>query len=142
MSSQLIIMQQKGLFNKVKVWVWFLTKRAKICLKRVKYLKNLTNIIEERQNLGIFSIIAERASIGTMGPEQISSNYKNNNENKEYFLPFDELAAPFFGEKESIISVKNKLQFVFNLFFDTIKKLKKAVCQFVCVLELKRVFFK
>ena len=142
MSSQLIIMQQKGLFNKVKVWVWFLTKRAKISLKRVKYLKNLTNIIEERQNLGIFSKRAERASIGTMGPEQISSNYKNNNENKEYFLPFDELAAPFFGEKESIISVKNKLQFVFNLFFDTIKKLKKAVCQFVCVLELKRVFFK
>ena len=61
---------------------------------------------------------------------------------KKYFLPFDELAAPFFGEKESIISVKNKLQFVFNVFFDTIKKLKKAVCQFVCVLELKRVFFK
>ena len=61
---------------------------------------------------------------------------------KKYFLPFDELAAPFFGEKESIISVKNKLKFVFNLFFDTIKKLKKAVCQFVCVLELKRVFFK
>ena len=61
---------------------------------------------------------------------------------KKYFLPFDELAAPFFGEKESIISVKNKLKFVFNLFFDTIKKLKKAVCQFVCVLELKRVFLK
>ena len=61
---------------------------------------------------------------------------------KKYFLPFDELAAPFFGEKESIISVKNKLQFAFNVFFDTIKKLKKAVCQFVCVLELKRVFFK
>ena len=77
-----------------------------------------------------------------MGLEQVSSNYKNNDENKKYFLPFDELAAPFFGEKESIISVKNKLQFVFNLFFDTIKKLKKAVCQFVCVLELKRVFFK
>ena len=41
---------------------------------------------------------------------------------KKYFLPFDELAAPFFGEKESIISVKNKIQFVFNLFVDTIKK--------------------
>ena len=105
-------------------------------------MKNWTNIIEERQNLGNFSKMAEEASIATMGPEQISSNYKNNNENKEYFLPFDELPAPFFSEKESIISVKNKIQFVFNLFFDTIKKLKKAVCQFVCVLELKRVFFK
>ena len=59
---------------------------------------------------------------------------------KKYFLPFDELAAPFFGEKESIISVKNRIQFVFNLFVDTIKKQKKAVCQFVCVLELKLVF--
>ena len=49
------------------------------------------------------------------------------------FLPFDELAAPFFGEKESIISVKNKIQFVFNLLVDTIKKAKKAVCQSVCV---------
>ena len=38
---------------------------------------------------------------------------------------FDELAAPFFGEKESIISVKNKIQFVCNLFVDTIKKQKK-----------------
>ena len=127
MSSQLIIMQQKGLFNKVKVWVWFLTKRAKICLKRVKYLKNLTNIIEERQNLGIFSKRAERASIGTMGPEQISRNYKYNNENEKHFLPFDELAAPFFGEKEFIISVKYKIQFVFHLFVDTIKKQKKLV---------------
>ena len=105
-------------------------------------MKNWTKIIERRQNLGMFSKRAERTSIGTMCPEQISSNYKSNNENKKYFLPFDELAAPFFGEKESIISVKNKLQFVFNVFFDTIKKLKKAVCQFVCVLELKRVFFK
>ena len=61
---------------------------------------------------------------------------------KKYFLPFDELAAPFFGEKESIISVKSKIQFVFNLFVDTIKKQKKKVCQFVCVLELKLVFFK
>ena len=75
-----------------------------------------------------------------MGHEQISSNYKKNNENKKYFLPFDELAAPFFGEKESIISVKNKIQFVVNLFVNTIKKQKKAVCQFVCVLELKLVF--
>ena len=88
----------------------------------------------------IFSKRAERASIGTMSPEQISSNYKNNDENKKYFLPFDELAAHFFGEKESIISVKNKIQFVFDLFVDTIKKQKKAVCQFVCVLELKLVF--
>ena len=82
----------------------------------------------------------QRASIGTMGSEQISNSYKNNDENKKYFLPFDELAAPFFGEKESIISVKNRIQFVFNLFVDTIKKQKKAVCQFVCVLELKLVF--
>ena len=64
-----------------------------------------------------------------MGHEQISSNYKKNNENKKHFLPFDELAAPFFGEKESIISVKSKIQFVFNLFVDTIKRQKKK--QFV-----------
>ena len=69
-----------------------------------------------------FSKRAESASIGTMDPEQISSNYKNNDENKKLFLPFDKLAAPFFGEKESIISVKNKIQFVFNFFVDTIKK--------------------
>ena len=56
--------------------------------------------------MGIFPKRAERASIGTMGPEQISNNYKNNNENEKCFLPFDELAAPFFGEKEFIISVK------------------------------------
>ena len=37
-------------------------------------------------------------------------------------LPIDELASPFFGDKKSIISVKSKIQFVFNLFFDTIKK--------------------
>ena len=90
--------------------------------------------------MGVFSKRAERASIGTMGPEQISINYKNNDENKKWFLPFDELAAPFFGEKESIISVKNKIQFVFNLFVDTIEKQKKYICQFVCVLELKLVF--
>ena len=82
-------------------------------------MKNWTKIIEKRQNLEIFS---ERAYIGAMGPEQISSNYKDTNENKKYFLPFDELAAPFFGEKESIISVKNKKLFVFNLFVDAIKK--------------------
>ena len=78
-----------------------------------------------------------------MGSEQISNSYKNNDENKKHFLPFDELAAPFFGEKESIISVKNKIQFVFNLFVDTIEKQKKKknVFQFVCVLELKLVFF-
>ena len=120
----------------------FLTNRAKICLKIAKYLKNWTKIIAERRNLGIFSKRAERASIGIMDPEQISSNYKNNNENKKYFLLFDELAAPFFGEKESIISVKNKIQFVFNLVVDTIKKQKKksslSVC--LCFLELKLVF--
>ena len=88
-------------------------------------MKNWTKIIEERQNLGIFLNRAERASIGTMGPEKISSNYKNNNENKKCLLPFDELAAPFFGEKESMISVKNKIQFGFNLFVDTIKYQKK-----------------
>ena len=107
-------------------------KKGKNLLKRAKYLK--------RQNLETFSKRAERASIGTMGHEQISISYKKNDENKKYFLPFDELAAPFFGEKESIISVKNRIQFVFNLFVDTIKKQKKAVCQFVCVLELKLVF--
>ena len=100
-------------------------------------MKNWTKIIEERQNLGIVSKRAERTSIGTMGPEEISSSDKNNNGNKKYFLPFDEVAAYIFGEKESKISVKNKIQFVFNLFVDTIKKQKK---QFVCVLELKLVF--
>ena len=60
-----------------------------------------------------------------MGPEQISSSYKNNDENKIYFLPFDELAASFFGEKKPIISVNNKIQFVFNVFVDTLKKQKK-----------------
>ena len=75
--------------------------------------------------MGIFSKRAESASIGTMDPEHISSSYKNNDENKKYFLPFDELAAPFFGEKESIISVKNKIKFVFNLFLDKIKKQKR-----------------
>ena len=69
-------------------------------------MKNWTKIIEERQNSGIFLKRAVRASIGTMDPEQISSNYKNNGENKKYFLPFDELPAHFFGEKKSIISVK------------------------------------
>ena len=58
-----------------------------------------------------------------MGLEQVSRNYKNKDENKKYFLPFDELAAPFFGKEESIISVKNKIQFVFNLYGNT-----KAVC--------------
>ena len=62
--------------------------------------------MEERQNLGNFSKRAEKASIGTMGPEQISSNYKYKDENKRYFLPFDELPVPFFSEKESTISVK------------------------------------
>ena len=34
-----------------------------------------------------------------MGPEQIFGNYKNNDGNKKYFfLPFDELAAPFYGD--------------------------------------------
>ena len=93
-------------------------KKGKNLLKRAKYLK--------RQNLETFSKRAERASIGTMGHEQISINYKKN------FLPFDELAAPFFGEKESIIFVKSKIQFLFNFFVDTTKRQKKqTVCQFV-----------
>ena len=65
---------------------------------------------------------------------------KKNNENKKYFLPFDELAAPFFGEKESIISVKSKIQFVFNLFVDTIKRQKKNNLSVCYVLELKLAF--
>ena len=93
-------------------------------------MKNWTKIIEERQNLGIFLNRAERASIETMGPEKISSNYKNNSENKKCLLPFDELAAPFFVEKESMISVKNKIQFGFNLFVDTIKYQKKKFVNF------------
>ena len=76
-------------------------------LKRAKYMKNWTKIIEQRQNLGFFKNRAERASMGIMDPEKIFSNYKNNNENKKCFLPFDELAAPFFGENESMMSVKN-----------------------------------
>ena len=90
--------------------------------EKEKYLKNQTKLIEERQNLEIFSKRAEREFIGTVGPEQISNNYKNKDENKKCFLPIDELASPFFGDKKSIISVKSKIQFVFNLFFDTIKK--------------------
>ena len=62
-------------------------------------MKNWTKITEEGQNLEIFSKRAERASIGTMRPEQISSNYKNNDENKKYFLAFDELGAPFLVRK-------------------------------------------
>ena len=57
---------------------------------------------------------------------------------KKYFLPFDELAAPFFGEKESIISAKNKKQFV-----DKIKKQKKAGLLSVCLcFRTKTSFFK
>ena len=104
-------------------------------------MKNWTKIIEEKQNLVNFSKRAETASIGTMGSEQISSNYKNNNENKKYFLPFDELAAPFFGEKESIISVKSKIQFVFNLFVDTIKKQKKKSLSVCLCFGTKTSFF-
>ena len=63
-------------------------KKGKNMLKKPKYLKNWTKIIEERQNLGIFSKRAERASIGTIGPEQISSNYKNNDENKKILFTF------------------------------------------------------
>ena len=70
----------------------------------------------------MFSERTEREFIGTVGPEQISNNYKNKCGNKKYFLPIDELVSPFFGDKKSIISVKNKIQFVFNFFFDTIKK--------------------
>ena len=99
-------------------------------------MKNWTKIIEERRHLGIFSKRVKRESIGTMDPEQIPSIYKNTDENKKYFLPFDELAPPFFGEKESTISVKNKIQFNFNLLANTIKKPKKKIFQFVCVLEL------
>ena len=62
--------------------------------------------------MGIFSKRVERGSIGTIRLEQMSSNYKDNGENEKYFLLFDELAAPFFAKKESIISVKNKI----NLF--------------------------
>ena len=43
--------------------------------------------------------------------------------------------------ENSIISVKNKMQFVFDLLVDTRKKQKKAVSQFVCVLEVELVFF-
>ena len=77
-----------------------------------------------------------------MGPEQISSNYKNNDENKKHFLPFDEVAAPFFGEKESIISVKNKIQFVFNLFCRYNKKAKKSNLPFCLCFRTKTSFFK
>ena len=60
-------------------------KKGKNMLKKGKIFEKLDKITEEGQNLGIFSKRAERASIGTMGPEQISSNYKNNDENKKYF---------------------------------------------------------
>ena len=127
----------------MNVWVWFLTKRAKICLKRAKYLKKLDKNYRRETKFGSAFEKGRKSIYRTMGPEQISINYKNIDENKKWFLPLDELAAPFFGENESIISVKNKIQFVFNLFVDTIEKQKKKknVFQFVCVLELKLVFF-
>ena len=56
---------------------------------------------------------------------------------KKYFLPFDELAAPFFGEKESIISAKNKKQFV-----DKIKKQKKSLLSVCLCFRTKTSFFK
>ena len=116
-------------------------EKGKNMLKKGKIFEKLDkNFRRKRQNLGIFSKRAERASIGIMGPEQVSRNYKNNDGNKKYVLPFDELTARFFGEKESIIFVKDKIQFALNLIVDMIKKQKKAVCQFVCVLELKLVF--
>ena len=77
-------------------------------LKKGKMFEKLDKIYRRETKFENFSKRAERASIGTMDPEQISHNYKNNDENKKYLLPFDELAAPFLGEKESIISVKSK----------------------------------
>ena len=83
-------------------------KKGKICLKGAKKMETLDKNYRTETNLGIFSKRTEGASIVTMGPRQISNNYKNNNENKKC-LPLDELAAPFFGEKASVISVKNKI---------------------------------
>ena len=37
-------------------------------LRKGKIFEKLTKIIEDRQNLGIFSKMAEATSIGTMGP--------------------------------------------------------------------------
>ena len=102
-------------------------KKCKNMLKKGKIFEKLDKNYRREPNYANFFKKGWEASIVTLGPEQISSNYKNNDENKEYFLTFDEPAAPFFGEKESIISVKNKIQFAFNLFVDTIKKQKKAV---------------
>ena len=118
-------------------------KKGKNMLKKGKIFEKLDkNFRRKRQNLGIFSKRAERASIGTMSPEQISRNYKNNDENKKYFLPFDELAAPFFGEKESIIFVKNKIQFALNLIIDIIKKAKKSRLSVCLCFRTKISFFK
>ena len=68
--------------------------------------------MEESQNLVIFSKRAERASIGTVGPAKSPAITKTMMKIKKYFL------------------------LRYN------KKVKKAVCQFVCVLELKLVIFK
>ena len=73
-----------------------------------------------------------------MDLEQISSNYKHSDENKKCF----KLTAPFFGEKESIISVKNKIKFVFNLFVDTIKKQKKSSLLVCLSFRARTSFFK
>ena len=71
-------------------------------------MKNWTKIIEERQDVGIIWKRAERASIGTVGPDRSPAITKTTIKIKKYFLPFDDLEAPFFGEEESIISVKIK----------------------------------
>ena len=81
-------------------------KKGKNMLKKCKIFEKLDKNYRRETKFGNFLKRQVRASIGTMDPEQISSNYKTTTKIKKYFLPFDELPAPFFGEKKSIISVK------------------------------------
>ena len=56
-------------------------KKGKNILKKDKIFEKLDKNYRRETKLGIFSKRAERASIGTMDPEQICRNYKNNDEN-------------------------------------------------------------
>ena len=111
-------------------------KKGNNMLKKGKIFKKLDKNYRREAKFGNFFTKGRKGICRNNGP-WIDLQQLQKDENKKYVLPFDELPAPFFSEKESIISVKITIQFVFNLFVDTTKKQKK---QFVCVLELKLVF--
>ena len=100
-------------------------KEGKNMLKKGKIFEKLDKNYTRETKFGNFFKKGRKGIYRNNGRSTNLHSYKNNDENKKYFLPFDELATPFFGEKGSIISVKNKMQFVFNLFVDIIKKQKK-----------------